>query len=410
MEPYKGLREVLEHIIPTEVRARLQEKATKCVASYVKNPHKRCSRNSTKKGKDAKTILDEISKCVEQESYTALPEHLEKLADRVTCGQHRNSALKATKEGSRIDILRFFISSLRYVSVPELPIFTNWTTALAGGDLSTAAVCGREPIAAVSTMTKTTFESSSISASISMGFLPYNPTPQSKFEIARNLRKTITQPLSTRDLEEGSIYVFWDEGTFGMVKIGRTNDLGRRLKEWKRCKATHSYHKSSLDGELVKVSHVARVERLMHIELINSRKKIHCSTCPKTETHDEWFEMNEAKAVKVFRKWHAWMLKEPYVKNDKGVWTFRPEMLDTLPELCWAELEEEQSPLTTRQQNRKPKAKRPSLPKPVAWRILNPASARAAHQGEHIVAGEQEVKHLKIEPVDAVDSLLTKEV
>ena len=129
-------------------------------------------------------------------------------------------------------------------------------------------------------------------------------------------------------------------------------------------------------GDLVRVPHVARIERLMHIELINSRKTTPRSTCPQAKTHTEWFQVTEAKAVKVFRKWHAWMAEEPCAGDEEGKWCLRPDMLDTLPELFRVEPEERQSAPSVRLKNRKPTSKRPGLARSKALRVSTSSSAK----------------------------------
>ena len=78
----------------------------------------------------------------------------------------------------------------------------------------------------------------------------------------------IKKPLGPRDLKKGFIYIFWEVGQLGMVKIGYTDNRERRLKHWSTCcKREYAYHKATSDNKLAEIPHMSRVEELMHIEL-----------------------------------------------------------------------------------------------------------------------------------------------
>ena len=51
--------------------------------------------------------------------------------------------------------------------------------------------------------------------------------------------------------------------------------------------------------------------------------------------HREWFEVAEAHAAKVVRKWREWILQEPYFKEaGSKQWLIKPDILDTLELVC----------------------------------------------------------------------------
>ncbi|KAJ6164547.1 hypothetical protein N7470_003219 [Penicillium chermesinum] len=140
---------------------------------------------------------------------------------------------------------------------------------------------------------------------------------------ARDMNALTSNPTSTAP---GSI----------CLKIGRTNNVHRRLNEWTRqCShdltliryypytpsspssspARGSYGRStSADDALVpgrKVPHVHRVERLIHLELADLRVRDlgRCDDCGKE--HREWFEVEAAKEAlrrvdACVRRWVAW--------------------------------------------------------------------------------------------------------
>ena len=91
-------------------------------------------------------------------------------------------------------------------------------------------------------------------------FIHYQPTETQILSVSLALRQKATSPLGPkRDHAEDFIYLFWDKQHFGMVKIGFTKNLSRRLREWDNgCK--HKYLYDPNDGIQVKMKHVYRVE------------------------------------------------------------------------------------------------------------------------------------------------------
>jgi hypothetical protein len=115
------------------------------------------------------------------------------------------------------------------------------------------------------------------------------------------------------------------------LKIGRTSNVHRRLNEWsKQCSHDltliryYPYISSSTSpspartprsdmshGHGRRVSHVRRVERLIHIELAEQRVKGQgpCIECGKE--HREWFEFEATKDAlrlvdECVRRWVTW--------------------------------------------------------------------------------------------------------
>jgi len=113
------------------------------------------------------------------------------------------------------------------------------------------------------------------------------------------------------------------------LKIGRANNVHRRMNEWQRqcgyslslvryypyvpstptpSPAPSPRRQSSSTG-VRKVPHAMRVERLIHLELGSQRVNKDCDSCGKT--HKEWFEVEASKeGVKkvdeVVRRWVGW--------------------------------------------------------------------------------------------------------
>ncbi|MCJ1306102.1 hypothetical protein MMC08_008920 [Hypocenomyce scalaris] len=127
------------------------------------------------------------------------------------------------------------------------------------------------------------------------------------------LKKALIRTFTPRELHRGFIYVFWAKGTFGMVKIGKTTNIQRRLQDWQnQCKhPLELIYPRSLE-EAVEVSHVYRVEALIHAELYQYRKQ--CKICPGCgKNHTEWFETRHPEHVEaVVKKWSLWIEQDPY--------------------------------------------------------------------------------------------------
>lgn len=288
--------------MPSNLYNRYKDNSDLCVASHVKEPSVRCG---YKIRRQPVTLLEAVSRCIQKGDFATLPEGLEKLAKVVLCGRHQNVALKQPKAKARIEALREYIANLPSASEEDALSFRAWTMALA--NLSPPVPTrwsARKPLLTDALLeTNTTIASNSKITPQLPGFLPYKPTRVSDIDIIKNLKKLIAKPLTPADMKSGFIYIFCNQGSFGIVKVGRTNNLERRLKQWKKCKGTHFYHRASQNGELVEVPYVQRIKRLIHTELVNTRKKQACDTCNKV--HQEWFETSEAKVVEVFQKWRT---------------------------------------------------------------------------------------------------------
>ncbi|OGE57683.1 hypothetical protein PENARI_c001G08586 [Penicillium arizonense] len=143
--------------------------------------------------------------------------------------------------------------------------------------------------------------------------------------ISEELAKLLTRPLKKSDIKyQGSMYIFSQRGNFGHLKIGRSGNVSRRLKQWnKQCKKTMEIYfpesgknKDENMPDVQQVPHISRVEALVHLELYHHRRIEHkCPGCDKL--HLEWFEVSKDIAIGVVRKWSAWMATLPYEKHMK---------------------------------------------------------------------------------------------
>ncbi|KAK8001750.1 hypothetical protein PG991_013972 [Apiospora marii] len=105
-----------------------------------------------------------------------------------------------------------------------------------------------------------------------------------------------------------------------LLKIGRANNVQRRLNEWKRqCGFNISliryypYVPTAAPTEVRKMPHSHKVERLIHIELeglgMRVTDKGNCESCGRA--HKEWFEVEASRkgielVDEVVRRWSDW--------------------------------------------------------------------------------------------------------
>jgi hypothetical protein len=137
-------------------------------------------------------------------------------------------------------------------------------------------------------------------------------------------------PRSPTTEDDGYIYIFRSKpDTFPgpkYVKIGKTKQKPEKwIDKWKgQCKFDFIHVEDENDKRFL---HYHAVERIVHAELYNERRKYKCNKCKRphhlevgegsvlsTPTeHGEWFEVSEEKALEVVNKWRDWVIKnEPY--------------------------------------------------------------------------------------------------
>lgn len=147
------------------------------------------------------------------------------------------------------------------------------------------------------------------------------------------------------DLDVGRIYTLRMADHPGFIKIGRTTQaIMKRRNQIQRCVEFELF--SANDNDHCPVSNHRRVETLIHAELRNYRRCFPCVVCKqksklegrKEETqprknghecdglnmHGEWFEIDQAKALKVVERWKEWISKDPYCGGAlKPIWQWR---------------------------------------------------------------------------------------
>ena len=165
---------------------------------------------------------------------------------------------------------------------------------------------------------------------------PYRPPESAQRTINDFITRQAMEPFDVnldpdKELGKGYIYIYWNEATFGVLKIGfTTREVSVRLGEWEKgCKHTAKEQYSSPS----KVQHVARVEKLVHAELLNYRVfEPACRTCLKS--HIEWFRgVNLAFVVKRIEVWSQWISEGPYQKVGRK-WKLTQEGRESMPKIA----------------------------------------------------------------------------
>ncbi|KAH8787352.1 T5orf172 domain-containing protein [Hyaloscypha sp. PMI_1271] len=143
-------------------------------------------------------------------------------------------------------------------------------------------------------------------------------------------------PRSPATEDDGYIYIFRSKSDAfpgpKYVKIGKTKQKPEKRKDqWRgTCKFDFVHVEDENDKRFL---HYHKVERIVHAELYNERRKYKCNKCnkcnkgkrfhhlelgegsvlPTPTEHGEWFEVSEEKALEVVNKWRDWVIKnEPY--------------------------------------------------------------------------------------------------
>ena len=134
----------------------------------------------------------------------------------------------------------------------------------------------------------------------------YLPYQRSKLVVSTWVETQANTPLTKRELDTGSLYVYWNQANFGVYKIGySTVDVTQRLRKWEtQCKHTAQ----RLYWSRIKVPNVRRLERLVHAELKDYRVKEECCHGCK-RGHNEWFIVDFNLIQKSIAFWTGWIRK-----------------------------------------------------------------------------------------------------
>ncbi|KAL4904647.1 meiotically up-regulated gene 113-domain-containing protein [Aspergillus multicolor] len=310
----------LKKLIPPHVKDRLVEDGLRCVADIQRGG--RCSKKA--KNVDVGFALRQLN--VAASEVSSLYETAQTLFSLLLCGIHQKEAARSLTtlrpndlsddSSDRVVTLEHWLAAAREASNPSEAPTPDATP-------SVAAV-----IPPLETRFKTALPN----------FIQYHPPDKPRPPVSEELERIIVSPLTAKDVNTaGHIYIYQCQGKFGYCKIGYSTDHAARLQSWeKQCGRELTSYFPRSDDDLLPVPHVTRVERLIHAELAEYRRKE--LGCPGTRcgrTHKEWFEVNELLALLVVRKWLAWMQKLPYRRIPGGsTWVLDVYRVGDIREVC----------------------------------------------------------------------------
>ncbi|KIL96268.1 hypothetical protein FAVG1_01012 [Fusarium avenaceum] len=155
--------------------------------------------------------------------------------------------------------------------------------------------------------------------------------------INKEIKKKLLRPLSEVEKKPaGHVYIYTFPESYHdahpYIKIGYAVDVKVRMAEWK----SQCGYPPELLGQFP-AEHYAKVEKLVHAQLWNQRKRERdgCPACGVK--HKEWFKVDTMTVNKNIGLWTTWMRQQPY--NDDGVlqdkWRVRIEGFDMTDPSCW---------------------------------------------------------------------------
>ncbi len=160
-------------------------------------------------------------------------------------------------------------------------------------------------------------------------FLPYRPSESRRLNPIEFAIKIAREPFDASP--DGYLYVYWNEATFGVRKIGyTTQEVRKRLEQWETgCKhvAVEQYRSPC------KVRHAARVEQLVHADLLDCRVfEPACHAC--LASHIEWFRgVDLPFIIRRIEAWSQWINEGPYQYNGRQ-WHLTDKGRDKMPILA----------------------------------------------------------------------------
>ncbi|KFZ03533.1 hypothetical protein V502_10862 [Pseudogymnoascus sp. VKM F-4520 (FW-2644)] len=191
----------------------------------------------------------------------------------------------------------------------------------------------------------------------------YGPyTTHSPQEISRALQTKLEQALSPAEISSRIIYGFREVIGSPYIKIGITNDFGRRRGElFRGC----GYRCEDLVFQL-ETRHAMKVEHLVQKHLAAERRREDVSRfvgqggCNIHMTHVEWFEVGDERVAEVVEGWVRFMKLKPFGEvGDGEAWELKREWKGKLGEVeadheegdRWLQWLERYAPATTSDTN-----------------------------------------------------------
>ena len=153
---------------------------------------------------------------------------------------------------------------------------------------------------------------------LGLEFERYHKDHKDIAEVTDKVFKLMKKPLKRcKDPTRGYIYALSIENYPGYVKIGYTGDsISSRLEAIEKC-VSYKLRRYD-DNDYYRIPHYQRLEKLIHAELRNERRKFDCR-CVKKATandcsriHGEWFAISQTEASVVINRWRRWISTDPY--------------------------------------------------------------------------------------------------
>ena len=159
--------------------------------------------------------------------------------------------------------------------------------------------------------------------------------PNSRLTVPQLIRQTLEKQIGKRSQDAGYVYIYWNPGNFGYVKIGFTaaTTVEGRLSQW-GSECNHGVEEYIGDIGRQRVPHVYRIECLIFAELRDFRlKELNCP-CGRKE-HQEWCKIGPQHVAKVRQKWEDFMLEQERYESGGGGQFLRHTVSDKeLDRLC----------------------------------------------------------------------------
>jgi hypothetical protein len=339
-------------IIPHNVKERFQEDPNTCCASLVRK-QVRCKKKFSDRSTRIQFHLEILSA---PDLFSNMPGALsgiEGLFNSAFCGAHINVATKHFGKLRKIEDIwtkNLDVSALKTNCIDDRAIISKWIQTLTGAvsyvEENTksrkvnGAIFNGKPADINFSGAGHTHKSSRPSLPPMLNFEPYIAKQNEKYTINELLLLKMIEPLSPREEITGNLYVYWNVGEFGHVKIGTTRfTVDYRLNSWyKQCKKDVQELKIGEESIMKDIPHVYRVEKLIHTELAKCRVRVpKCAGCHKG--HREWFEITKITKMaettettskfvqRLILKWVKWIRKSPYKKVSENNIRLDQEMI-----------------------------------------------------------------------------------
>ena len=305
---------------------RFQRDPTKCLGNTKKNGVKCCSPNRSQDQQAIGRLLTELAAMEFENNTQRCVDELSKLTKMAVCCCQREKVQKGVSLLVSPDPVKE-----ETIKVEELPghNFIRDERSTTEGQQEQAAI---PPVTLTTSINYWLREPSKTTLIYSPDYRPYQPAKSRRSDVRDWVIKQAKTPLTALERKAGYLYVYWNQATFGVSKIGYSGDVTGRLRRWEsKCKhiAEEQYRSP------IEVRNVRRLERLVHAELKDYRVEEECCRgCFRN--HQEWFKGVDFKIIlKSIEFWTKWLMKEHgQYEEVKGKWLLKEDAKNELPQLC----------------------------------------------------------------------------